>query len=103
MKYKVIVHLVGIPPQLRREQHVARAASTFGVYLGSISQDDPANVASWMVVVGTHDLANLPSSVLIVAGRVHIPVKVQLLKWSKAPLYKDLDQPGMPVTFQLPD
>lgn len=100
LEYKVIVQFVGLPPPLRREKAVIRAASTFGVYLGSITQDDSSNLASWTAVVGMHDLALLPNRVLMVAGGVRVPIAIYPLKWIQAPVYQEQEQPHRPIIFK---
>lgn len=38
--YRVLVQLHGLPPHLYREQGAIRAVSNFGLYLGTIAQDN---------------------------------------------------------------
>ncbi|KAF3328186.1 hypothetical protein FCM35_KLT06792 [Carex littledalei] len=59
-QFKIMVDLEGIPPPLYREKTVIEAVSTFGVYLGTVAQQNPASLASWTVVVATEKLENVP-------------------------------------------
>lgn len=99
LEYKVIVNFVGIPPPMRREKEIIKVASTFGVYLGSIAQEDPSNLATWTAVIGMHDLALLPDRVLMIAGGVRAPVAIYPLTWTQAPIYQAQEQPCQSTTF----
>lgn len=103
MDYKVVVNLIGVPPPLRREKEIIRAVSTFGVYLGTIDSENPANLANWTVVCATHDLADIPRRVKMVAGGIKFFVPVVSIKWSGSPVYREDERPRPATIFPPPN
>lgn len=69
-EFKVMVDLVDIPPPLYREKEVINAVSSFGVYLGTVAQPNPADLSIWTVVVATEKLEDVPYAVsMVVEGK----------------------------------
>lgn len=97
--HKVLIRLVGIPMALWMEQAVIRAVSTFGVYLGIISPEDPTSCASWTVAAATYDLESIPKIIEMKAGGLRYPVSVNPFKWKETPLYDPSEMPTQPQQF----
>lgn len=97
--YKVIANLVGIPVELRKDNMIARAISTFGLYIGSISPERPEDLTHWQAVFATHDLALVPRNLTIVVGGIKFNVPLCVVTWKEVPLYSDADIPQPPETF----
>lgn len=101
-EYKVLFSLHGIPPYLRREKEVIKAVSKFGVFLGTVDQENPENLSSWWAVAGVDDLMYVPKSVTMHAGGIIHPIRVDPIKWKKTSLYSAGDLPPTPPTYRGP-
>lgn len=95
-EYKVLVSLHGIPPHLRREKEVIKAVSKFGVFLGTVEQENPANLSTWWAVVGVDDLLFVPQYVTMHDGGMKREIWVETVKWKKVNLYSAEDLPPVP-------
>lgn len=101
-EYKVLFSLHGIPPYLRREKEVIKAVSKFGVFLGTVENENPENLSSWWAVAGVDDLLYVPKFVTMHAGGIIHPVRVDPIKWKKTSLYSAGDFPPTPPTYKGP-
>lgn len=90
-EYKILVDVEGLPPHLYRTKQVARAIGTFGTYLGSIHQSNPANLSRWSVAVAVDKLERVPHELEVHAGGFEYVAIIQPRKWIRANLYKATD------------
>lgn len=86
-QYKVLIDLIGIPPDLYREREVIRAVSSFGMFLGTVPQSTPGDIAVWTVAVATSDLAKVPHRVTYRVGGLKRVVEVVPRNWIHSPLF----------------
>lgn len=100
--YKVIANLVGVPVELRKDTMIAKAISSFGVYLGHISPERPEDLTHWQAVFATHDLALVPRNLTMSAGGIKFNVPLCVVTWKEVPLYTESDIPQPPETFTAP-
>lgn len=96
--FKVLMEL-DIPINLWREQEVARAVSSFGLYLGSVEQRNPAIFSGWTVAIATDDLNRIPRRISFMVGGFKHKAEVRPIKVVQAPLYREEDLPRRPPTY----
>lgn len=101
-EYKVLVSLRGLPPHLMREKVVVNAVSKFGVFLGTVEQENPANLAAWWAVVGVDDLQYVPEYVTVHDGGMLRKAWVDPIKYKKVSLYAAGDLPPVPPRYRGP-
>lgn len=100
--FKVILDLVDVPSDLYRERDIIRAVSSFGLYLGSIAQEDPSNLTRWTVAIATDDLERVPNSITMVVGGFQDKVRVHFVNWKEKPIYQQGDLPPQPKQYTHP-
>lgn len=100
--FKVLVHLYGLPVYLWKEAHAMNAVSSFGTYLGSITQPEVGKFDYWAAVVATEDLAHIPHTVSIRIGGLEHIIEVKPIKWVHNLIYRATDLPPAPKRFTTP-
>lgn len=101
-RFKILLELIGVPTILWREQQIVKAVSQFGVFLGTMESEECGSLKSWMVAVGTYDLAKIPHTIDMHVGGMKFPVTVRPVTWKRSVLYKAEDFPTLPVKFPGP-
>ncbi|KAF3336406.1 Casein kinase I [Carex littledalei] len=87
----------------RNRSRCGKCWKTVGIYLGSVTQPDPANFKQWLVVVATEDLALIPEHIGIKIGGLEYLAGVRPLKVVTGPVYQRSDMPPVPKTYARPD
>lgn len=101
-RFKILLELIGVPVILWREQQIVKAVSQFGVFLGTVEPEEFGSLESWMVAVGTDDLAKIPHNIAMHVGGMQFPISVRPVTWKRSVLYKAEDFPTLPVKFSGP-
>lgn len=101
-RFKMLVDLVGLPTLCWREDHVSKAISGFGVFLGTVAPEHPTDHTAYRAALATDDLRRIPKTIGFVAGGVEYPVQVRPVAWEKGPLYGPQDFPAPPVKYSRP-
>lgn len=100
--YKVMLDLVGIPPDLYKEQYVIRATAAIGTYLGTVEQPTEGDVARWTVVLATSSLSLIPHQISYRIGGLEFPVVVIPKVCSQGEVYKEDELPQPKEKFMAP-
>ncbi|KAF3332750.1 hypothetical protein FCM35_KLT02327 [Carex littledalei] len=98
--FKVLLHLIDIPPMLWKEDVVRTAVAKFGLYLGSVAPQDPNDISYWAVAIGTDDLQRIPKSISLVAGGIEYITPVVVVTWKRGLIYDRHELPQ--VTPKIP-
>lgn len=101
-EFKVLLELIGILPKLYIEKAVVDAVGKFGVYLGTVAQQNPASIVNWMVVVASEKLEDIPQEVTMVARGIEHEVEIKVINWCETQLYKEEDFPQPARKFNKP-
>lgn len=101
-QYKVLLDLVGTPPYLSKDSDIARATSSFGLYLGTVEQNTAGDVACWTLAVAVQELERIPQHLVFVAGGLETVVEILPKTWLESPLYNPDDLPKPPEKFTAP-
>ncbi|KAF3333675.1 hypothetical protein FCM35_KLT01366 [Carex littledalei] len=102
-EFKVLLELRDLPIRLWRESFVIRLVSSFGLYLGSLSQPHTADYAAMSVVVATDKLDRIPHQMEVVIGGLRSTIRILPIKWVQAPIYDKGDMPFRPSEFTRPE
>lgn len=96
--------LEGLPPYLHRESIIARAISTFGVFLGSVPQLESAmqNLSHYMVAVAVNHLEKVPIELEVYAAGCASVLTIHTKNWIRSPLYSADDLPKVQPKFSKP-
>lgn len=100
--FKVLLNLVGFPIEIWKEEEVRKAVSSFGIFLGTIPPENPADFSQWTAVIATEDLAQVPSKVKVRLGGLDKVVPITVVTWSHAPIYKAAQMPQEPPIYTAP-
>ncbi|KAF3331555.1 hypothetical protein FCM35_KLT02961 [Carex littledalei] len=92
-QFKVLIDIVGVPPQLYREDVISKAISAFGVYLGMVEQDLKEEMACWTAAVATVTLDKIPLEINFVDGGLETVAQVLVKTWAHVPLYSKEEMP----------
>lgn len=103
-EYKVLLMLEGTPPHLHKDAIIARAVSTFGIYLGSVKQPDSEehNLSLYTVAVAVDRLERVPIELEINVGGCATVLTVHTKNWLRSPLYSAEDLPKPQMKFAKP-
>lgn len=101
-RFKVLVDLIGVPPQLMKEAEIIKVISKFGLYLGTVEPEHESDLSAWRVAFATDDLLRVPDNVGMVSGGFEHPVRVRPIIWKRGAIYGMEDFPKVPPTFTRP-
>lgn len=92
-EFKVLLDLKGFPPHVYREDEIGRAVGTFGMFLGSVPQQNPADISCWTVAVAVDRLERVPVELAIHKLGSQSVASVFVRNWLRSPLYAADDLP----------
>lgn len=101
-RFKVLLDLVDLPIHLRRAEHVSKAVSGIGVYLGSVPLEQDTDCSYWRVAVATNDLGRVPQNLTLVVGGVKHNILVMPVTWKAGPIYTSADFPPPAMRYSKP-
>lgn len=101
-EYKAMLSLEGLQPFLRKEKIIAKAISTFGIYLGTVPQQGTPDLSLWTVAVAIDRLERIPDELAIYERGLEFILKVTTKNWMRALLYTAAELPKPQQKFSKP-
>lgn len=101
-EYKALLTLDGLPPFLRKDEYIAKAISTFGIFLGTVPQQGIPDLSLWTVAVAMDRLERIPQELAVYALGLEFILKVSTKNWMRAPLYTAAELPKHQEKFSKP-